>query len=436
MNQHTALILLAAGTASIAHAADEQPRDELPQTAQGRLIAPSQIGPIKHVFYHIGTGETIISSVKQGQTVGTDTGSSELIWSVDLLTHQCEGINDYNGISAVGLGDDIDGTDPWDIGGTWHSEGDIATDTVVDCVRFNYFTTHEDVDLDNDGNGDGIPGFGIVLDWWGADNGFGANWCARVPLIQLTFSNLEGAMDLAPGLYAGFQFTVDLTSANNGESLVMEIGDTDGDLQGAAVHNPQTGLSYPDMDGDGLFDWARQMRFIQPGSYDFDGDGILDGDVADQADTAIGMGNPAGYTLTRNGDGSWDWVADPDHPAIATGFKPYTRILLPPDPITGKIVDSGFLSTFAGFTDGVPNTPSCDDGEYRPAAIIAHALYSPRGSGCDNPADLNADGMINFHDIAAFLDDFATGRDFNDDGYTDFFDVSDFLDAFAAGGCN
>ena len=58
----------------------------------------------------MGTGETIISSVTNGQTVGADTGSSKLVWSVDMNTHRCEGINGYTGISHIGFGDDIDAT--------------------------------------------------------------------------------------------------------------------------------------------------------------------------------------------------------------------------------------------------------------------------------------------------------------------------------------
>ena len=52
------------------------------------------------------------------------------------------------------------------------------------------------------------------------------------------------------------------------------------------------------------------------------------------------------------------------------------------------------------------------------------------------PADLTADGILDFFDVSAFLQAFATAdpiADFTDDGIFDFFDISAFLSAFAAG---
>ena len=51
-------------------------------------------------------------------------------------------------------------------------------------------------------------------------------------------------------------------------------------------------------------------------------------------------------------------------------------------------------------------------------------------------SDLNADGVLNFYDISAFLvaylgSDLAV--DFNDDGELNFFDVTAFIAAFNAG---
>tara|TARA_R110002072_G_scaffold42064_21_gene118789 strand:- start:37453 stop:38793 length:1341 start_codon:yes stop_codon:yes gene_type:complete len=444
MKKSTMLIVLAAGAACAANAAQDTM-----EHADARSIPTSQIGSLNHVYYNIATGETIISNVEQGQTVAADTGSSELIWSVNMEFHQCEGINGHTGISAIGLGDDIDGTTPWAVGGTWSSMGDIASDTVVDCVGFNYWSAHQDIDLDSDGNADGVPGFGIVLDWWDADNGFSSNVSTRTPLIQLTFGTLPGGLDLAPDFFAGYQFTVDLTAESLGVDLTMEIGDSDGDTQGAAVSNGNNG-DYPigelghdfdldgnddaDIDGDGLFDWTMGMRFIQPGTFDFDGDEILDGDVAAQADTSIGMGAPAGHTLVQDDEGIWGWEIDLGAPAVATGAEMYTAIYLPPDPVTGDIIHSGFVASFAGFDDeGFPNPPSCDEGlGFIPTATIAHSLYTPvQVDPC--PADLDGSGTLDFFDVSEFLDQFGSGADYNGDGVTDFFDVSDFLDAFGIG---
>ncbi len=56
------------------------------------------------------------------------------------------------------------------------------------------------------------------------------------------------------------------------------------------------------------------------------------------------------------------------------------------------------------------------------------------GGGCQ--ADLNGDGVLDFFDVAMFLEMFSSqdpGADFTNDGIFDFFDVAAFLEAFAAG---
>lgn len=52
------------------------------------------------------------------------------------------------------------------------------------------------------------------------------------------------------------------------------------------------------------------------------------------------------------------------------------------------------------------------------------------------PADLNGDGVLDFFDVQAFLNFYATGNlvaDFTGDGVLDFFDVQAFLNLYAAG---
>lgn len=66
--------------------------------------------------------------------------------------------------------------------------------------------------------------------------------------------------------------------------------------------------------------------------------------------------------------------------------------------------------------------------------------YDVANSGfdtCECPADVNADGDLDFFDISAFLVAFTaadTAADFTGDGMIDFFDISGFLDGFN-GGC-
>lgn len=58
------------------------------------------------------------------------------------------------------------------------------------------------------------------------------------------------------------------------------------------------------------------------------------------------------------------------------------------------------------------------------------------GVGAQCPADFNADGVLDFFDVSAFLNAYSAGEpaaDFNADGRHDFFDLQTFLQAFSAG---
>ncbi|MBX3324070.1 MAG: hypothetical protein KF757_13900 [Phycisphaeraceae bacterium] len=66
---------------------------------------------------------------------------------------------------------------------------------------------------------------------------------------------------------------------------------------------------------------------------------------------------------------------------------------------------------------------------------VAQWNACPPDPSC-GPADLNCDTLLDFFDVQAFLNAYASGSlaaDFNDDGILNFFDVQAFLSAFAAG---
>ncbi len=100
--------------------------------------------------------------------------------------------------------------------------------------------------------------------------------------------------------------------------------------------------------------------------------------------------------------------------------------------------DSGFIMSAPSVSNPATGLSSCSLGS------IVEYLLSP---GLDIPAclappipecagDLTDDGLLDFFDVSAFLDAFASQdsvADFTDDGIFDFFDVSAFLDAFGAG---
>ena len=115
-------------------------------------------------------------------------------------------------------------------------------------------------------------------------------------------------------------------------------------------------------------------------------------------------------------------------------------------------VIAGFVTNFGeGFEINV-NASGCSDGTGG-AGFMLQIGSSTRANGFNagqalmyrfeieqspacSPADLNADGELNFFDVSAFLSAFAAqdlAADFNGDGLFNFFDVSAFLSAFGAG---
>ncbi len=87
-----------------------------------------------------------------------------------------------------------------------------------------------------------------------------------------------------------------------------------------------------------------------------------------------------------------------------------------------------FLGT--AFADGEVYDPSNANMNY--GAMTAHDIICVP----ECRSDINADGVLDFFDISAFLGSYSTSdpnADFNQDGVLDFFDVSAFLSAFGAG---
>ena len=410
--------------------------DESHLNYDAQLVTASSIERVGHIYLNLTTGEQIVSRVTAGQTALSQSDNSELVWDCGSGP-QCEGIS-TGGVGFVVL-------DEPELGQSQYtSMGDLPLDTLVDCVRFTYTTNILDVDDDSNDIGDGVPGFGMVIDFWDADNGLD-NVLTRLPLLQIQIDNMAGNEDAVEnGEWVGFIFTIDLADSFAEDSR-FEIGDSDGDLQGATIGNNDVdtngdgigdgvsigapgldrdgdGNDDNDIDGDGFFDWAMYFQFIQPGTQDLDGDGVLDGDVADQGQIGMFLGAPAGYTPIEDENGDWEWEIDLSAPAVATGTRSFM----------GRYSSEGFGIVNFGFTDGIPNPINCSVENYNPAMTINKALFSPR-SGIWCPADINRDGLLDFFDVADFLENFAAGEDFNGDGVTNFFDVADFLDVYTAG---
>lgn len=447
-NKVLMMCLCAGGLQSMAVAA-ETPTTLSP--SNGRVVRAA------HIYFNIATGEQVVTVLGDGQTGGADNGVSDPVWS-SIVSNQCAEFG-YTTEWFWGM-DNNAGTTSLATDITLLDFGDIAVDTVVDCVHINWVTAHADVDADSDGLGDGVGGLGGEWTWWDMDNGRTADACTRLPLISIILVDLPGNI-FGEGSLTGYSADIDL-AASFTSSLTFEIGDSDGDLQGAAFghNNVDTnsdgigdgvsianadrnfdGLPDSDLDGDGLFDWSWTVRFAQPGTRDLDGDGVIDGDPADGFLTiGVNFGAGAG-TGIDNGDGTWTWDLNSTDVDAANGQEDAFTIFAPPfGGPGGDILYAGFF-WFGGYAcEGVPvDEIDPDTGElglgYTPTSAFEHQLFGPGGVVCCC-VDINQDGSLNFFDISAFLEAFSAQdpiADFNFDGAFNFFDISAFLGEFAAG---
>ena len=427
-------VALAAGIASTA-AASNSPTTLGPSNAK--------VIDVAHIYFNIATGEKVVTLLGDGQTAPADTGSSTSIWSA-LVGNQCSA-QGFTTSFFFGV-DNNTGTTSLATAVTNLDYGDIAANTVVDCVHINWVTDHDDVDTDGDFIGDGVPGLGGQWTYWDADNGRAINASTRTPLISFLFIDLpgdtSGTTDPNDPLntLAGYTADIDL-AATFSSSLTFEICDTDGDDQGAAFSNTDLdglgpiglqdndfdGINDSDLDGNGLADWSWTVRFFQPGTEDLDSDGIIDGDFADSMKTiGITFGAPAGTAVDTAG--VWSWAIDTMAADAGTGYEDRFAIYAPPN-VDGDILYAG------GFWFGGLACVADANGQYNPAASFEHQFFGP---GVPNPcpADLNNDDVYNFFDVSAFLAAFSAMNpiaDFTNDGVYNFFDVSAFLGFFAQG---
>ncbi len=313
--------------------------------------------------------------------------------------------------------------------------GDIAPDTVVDCVQVHWVTGHADTDANMDGFPDGVEGFGATWTFWDGMNGRAPQFNSiAVPIISIGLYNLPGELsDPNDSLVAYYTADIDLVSSfGTMNSLMFEIGDTDSDLQGAAVHNPRMDLNDGDGDGipdldpdeDGLADWGWSVNFHQPGTMDFDNaDGDddpvpgPDGDPFAEAIAGVAYGMPwPGHAEYNSDADAWDWVLDGPTAGETEDVFQEGHV----DVNTGAIILDGPY-WFGGF--------SCEP--FQRWAGFQIVLYGP--NFVDDRicyGDMNDDGMLDFVDISQFA---STQPDFNGDTYFDFVDISFFVSSFAIG---
>ncbi|MBL4810740.1 MAG: hypothetical protein JKY43_11865 [Phycisphaerales bacterium] len=398
-----------------------------------------QVEHVAHIYFNIVTGEKITTLMQDGLQSPADGEAGSEIWVMgDMAGCSGDGGGFFYAIDSFSTttgGAFISNTENWLF--DW---ADISMDTVVDCVQIHWITNHQDTDTDLNSIGDGVPGFAGNWIYYDAMNGRSPEFeCINAPLISIGFYNLPGEVS-DPGDQFVSMYTADIdlgASGSFGTSLIFEIGDTDSDLQGAAVHNARMDLRFngfpgvPDIDpdDDGLADWGWSLTFNQPGTVDVDnadGDSDpatgVDGDPLNYgtAGVVFGLASP-GHPEYDSASDTWAWIYDGVNPGATEDLFNTGYI----DSVTSGIVLEGPW-WFGGMYCVVDPAPP--GSVFVPPGSFAIVLYGP-GDGCC-PADLNCDGVIDFFDISFFL---ANSVDINDDTVFDFFDISTFLSLYAAG---
>lgn len=402
----------------------------LPTMEDGAYIEPdSMIGvedEYNYMYINMATGEKIYTS--EAILLGNRGLTSNPVW---LATNNipCAAFGQTGG--STGVFDSIGSGTAWETGAYYLNWGDIPADTVIDAVQVRYTTRHVDV-LNDQGVPSGVVGLGSTWLWVEGDDGF--NSCTtREPLVSITFFNLPGRTTVPAGTgYSVFVLTVDLADSG----LSFEIGDTDGDPQGAAVHNAFANANGElDLDGNGLVDFGYAQRFYQPGTVDWDGDGVLDGDPAAAANCGNSLVAPRGTPVPIPDHPTFRWTVDPvaalpEGQGITDRFERYLDFNGPNYVYVGGYTYSGFSCDSDG--NGV-------GGPYRSWAQFWHAMYGPSAPQVCR-ADMNSDGLLNFFDISTYIGLFNTQNPAADffpvaggDGVFNFFDLSTFLGEFNAG---
>lgn len=434
-----ALCIAVGSASSVAQAAT----DPTPQLFHRAPIAGAEA--VGHIYLNLATGEMIKNRYPQSPAPRGNTSSGE-IWVVDNRV-PCAAIDpDLYTIGFVAMVDDPAAIgDPnlgaIAIGATFSDWGDAPPDTKVDAIQGSWWTEHADPDEQ------GVEGLGATWSFYEKDNGFNGNF--QTHIVSFTMFNLTG--DPSPGEpgIRGWRFTADLHDlyGDGTTDVSFEIGDTDGDPQGAAFHNPfsfstdTSGDGFPDgdLDGDGLADFSHRIRYHQPGTMDFNGDGQFDGDPANLARTYIALRAPRGEIDPITGELTVDQSiggSAGSEDAFEIWYEPFPSFLVS----FGTFWYGGFTCDRNG--NGVFEGDVNSDGEndYRPFASFGIGLLGPSGVHPPCRVDLNGDGSVDFFDIQAFLAAFNSGdllADFSPpdggDGELNFFDIQQFLLEFNAG---
>lgn len=400
-----------------------------------------------HIYVNVATGEKIATTIAAGPRGALPPE----VWMSDNDV-PCAVLNDnstntYTTNFVAGHDDPFyvypgTGTDftPLNTNSTYLNWGDVAADTVVDTIQVSTFANHPDVDGDGDLLADGVEGLACTWSFFEGDNG--VNSCTtREAIAAVTLVGIPGRLG-ATGI-EGYIYTLDLAGTDPADSISFEIGDTDGDLQGAAVHNPLGNAdNVLDIDLDGLVDFSYGIRYTQPGVEDFDGDGIPDGNPNNREETYSELAAPR---LTIQPTPPTTFEVDP----ISAGNEDIFDIVVGPVVPEGNVHFGTFF--YGGFScdannNGIFEGNNAAQGiqDYRPYASFFMAMFAGDTPPPPCRADLfpvaQGDGVLNFFDLSTFLGYFNTQNPIADffpvaagDGLFNFFDLSTYIAEFNAG---
>ncbi len=336
----TAALLL--GTAGLAH-------------ANGAVPSPASAG---HAFINPATGEVILNSGR----------GAELITAWATGGTPCADVGaDWNGL--IYTADGAPGSTPGEVYMDW---GDAPAGMTVVASQFEYATDYADPDAS------GVPGFGLRVSFYDAENGVGS---PRTELGSVALSHLWGDTG-----ELGFPTVWTVIVGHE-----FQIGDTD-------------------LDGDGLSDFGYSIEFIHP--------------EGQSGETYLVLHAPDGVAAP-DGQGGWTVGSVAPLPA-AQGTEDaadvYTR------DGNGDLV----------YERSIGGTFSCDPANPQPFMQIGMTLFTAeKAEEC--AADLvGADG-VNIFDLIEFVQLYSAGdpgADFapsGGDGLVNIFDLLEYTNLYVAG---
>ncbi len=329
----------------------------------------------------------------------------------------------------------------------WQDWMETPGDSIVNLISFGLFTQVEDPEED------GVVGQEMLMVL--TENDRAPERSGAVASTVVTFTDLPGAND------ENGDGIIDFTEGNlwvmvfdlNAQATPfdIEIGDTNGQYDGAFPNDGLFGVPGSDVDGDGLIDSGYVLAWRQPNVAE--GDQLL---VRFPELAGLGLENPDGLDVNTFPNIANLGVALA-HPSENAGVDGEPNCYDPnaaewpqvpgcddtiPFPLgdwdafglidaTGVDAGAFFFGGFACLDPNDPNAPPFNNPWASPFITFNVDVI---GNPC--PCDINGDGILDLSDIGGFVTAFQSGdlaADMNGDGILDLADIGAFVTCFQAG---